>query len=107
MLCWNCAYLSFCFADCLNDVFVLISQVLWLICFSAEERIGYQRFKQLHALSSECRYSSVEGTNTGAHSISQLKGPSGCFCVLLFFLLLSVFLFSTFCSLVFGFNIVT
>ncbi len=87
MLCWNRAYLSFYFAGCLNDVFVIISQVYWLICFSAEEHIGYQRFKQLHALSSEYRYASVGGTNTGAHSVSQLKGPSDAsvFCCCFFF----------------------
>lgn len=33
MLFWNCVYLSFYFAGCLNDVFVIISQVFWLICF--------------------------------------------------------------------------
>lgn len=88
MLCWNCAYLSFYFAGCLNDVFVTISHVAAVYLFPTKECLGYQRFKQLHALSSEHRYASVGGTNTGAHNVSQLKGPSGaivfcCFCVFL------------------------
>lgn len=57
-----------------SDVFVLISQVLWIMCF---QLVGYQHFKQLCALSSGYRYASVGGTNTGAHRVSQLKGPWG------------------------------
>lgn len=56
-------------ADVCNN---LASVVAYL--FSAEECIGYQRFKQLHVLSSEYRYPSV---GAGAQSVSQLKRPSG------------------------------
>lgn len=53
---WKCVYLSFYFAGCWNDVFEIISQMPWLICFSTEEHIAYQLFKQPHVLSFECRY---------------------------------------------------
>lgn len=33
LLCRNCEYLSSYSAACVNDVFVIISQVLWFICF--------------------------------------------------------------------------
>ena len=70
-------YLSFYFADCLNDVFVIISQVLWFICFPQRSAFDISVSKQLHVLSSECRYASVAGTNTAAESVAQLYGPSG------------------------------
>lgn len=79
MLSWNCVYLSFSsFACRLNDVFAIIANVATYL-FSTEQRLWYQRFKALHALSSEYRYASVIGSNAGAQFVSQLKGPLGAF----------------------------
>lgn len=61
-------------ADICNNLASIVAYLGFVVV--VEEWTGYQRFKQLHVLSSEYRYPSVEA---GTQSVSQLKCPLGSF----------------------------
>lgn len=84
MLCCRCVYFSLYFAGCLNYVFVIISQVLWPICFpprSASD-ISILNSFMYYPLSTDMHLS-VKQTLALTVFFS-IKGAFGCFCVLLF-----------------------